>query len=457
MKLEIEVWARKSLGEDALSLMEESVACYKIGAYRSAYLMSYLAFKQTLRERIQKSPAYPECYENRNEWDRNVLKVLRDDDKWENFINEIVEINKVGVKLNDIFMYINREKSINKYNYWKDIRNSCAHAKDEHITSATVEQFWNYLRDNLSEFYVLGGKAYLMSELIDSYNYYISDKKKDISRLLMDIEIVYKQEIKQFFLDFLNQLMAGKKNLINDVNYEFWEAIIHCNEDAIKDAFISSICEKKEIFLDFYKYYPIVLNLIVNLDSRFIKDYINLLLCSEISYINTYKEYFWRILINSLGLQAQSIDIKSITSDYDNFILIEHIEVDGYQKALLNEHNVFKSFIIGAGRDLFKNDSSDHWSYYAWGNIKNDSYVVKYFDYVQWDLELLGMIDSWFGYLKKNVKSRRNPDSKYNGMRRIGTYNKIISNSSDRIQKFCTKQNINLEDYTNINELIIRG
>lgn len=452
MKLEIENWARNNLEEDALSLMEESVVCYKIGAYRSAYLMSYLAFKQTLKDRILRSPAHPECYANSIEWDRNVLKVLENGDKWENFINDIVEAN-TG-KLKDIFVYSNRENSLNKYNYWKNIRNSCAHAKDETITSATVEQFWNYLRDNLSEFYVLGGKKYLMSELIECYKYYISDNKKDIARLLLDIKIVYKQELNQFFLEFLNQLMAESRDIIDDVNYEFWGKIINCVEEAITDAFVSSICEKKEIFLDFYKYYPTLLNLIASIDSRFIQDYINPLLCKELRFNYAYKTYFWNILISSLEIQAQSIAINTITSNYENFILIEHIEVDGYQKAILNEHNVFKSFILGAGRDLFNNDSSDHWSYYAWGNIKNDIYVVKCFDYVKWDLELLSQINSSFGYLLDNVKSRSNIDSKANGMTRIDTYKSIISNCSDKIVKLCADHDISLADYSHINELI---
>ncbi|MCM3786222.1 hypothetical protein M3231_25020 [Neobacillus mesonae] len=449
------------MAEDAQIIMGESVTCYKIGAYRSAYLMSYLAFKQTIRKRILKSPTYPECYNNETEWDRNVLSVLRDDDKWEFFINEIILGNKdksnnkdkAGAKLKEIFLYKNREISVLKYNYWKEIRNSCAHAKDERITSATVEQFWNYIQDNLSEFYVLGGKKYLLSELINCYTYYVSDNKKDISSLLMDIKTVYKQELKQFFFDFLNQLIAGNRKLINDANYEFFGKIIFSEEDDIKDAFISSICNKKEVFLDFYKYYPTVLNLTAGIDSRFIQDYINPLLCREICYMNVYKNCFWGILINSLGIQAQSLNINEITSNYENLKMIE-LEIDEYQQVLLNEHNVFKSFIFGAGRDLFNNDARSHWEYYDWSNTKDDTYVIKCFDYVKWDSELLCKINYEIGYLLENIKSRSRPESKGNGTKRVNTYKTIISNSRGKIQKFCADHNINLEDYPNINELI---
>src|SRR3712207_6479575 len=164
--------------------MEESILCYKIGAFRSAYLMFYLVFKQTIRERIMTAPAYPDCYNNDIEWDKNVLKLLRNDDKWEDTINEIVTTKKAGNKFKDIFSYRNREKTLNRYEYCKNIRNSCAHAKDEHIDSATVEQFWNYIQDDMSEFFVLGGERYSLDELSRRHKYYACDTHKDISNLL---------------------------------------------------------------------------------------------------------------------------------------------------------------------------------------------------------------------------------------------------------------------------------
>lgn len=67
MKIKIENWAENNLVDNAKILMKESVSCYKIGAYRSAYIMSYLAFKQTIRERIISASTYPEYYDNRIE------------------------------------------------------------------------------------------------------------------------------------------------------------------------------------------------------------------------------------------------------------------------------------------------------------------------------------------------------------------------------------------------------
>ncbi|MGU9483667.1 hypothetical protein ACV31K_07175, partial [Clostridium perfringens] len=257
MKSEIEIWSEKNLTDNAKVLMQESIACYKIGAYRSAYIMSYLAFKQTIRERVITAPSYPDCYVDNIEWNNNVVELLKKDDKWEETINKIIEANpekKKDNKFASIFMYSNREKVLIRYKYWKNIRNSCAHAKNESIDSATIEQFWNYIKDDLSEFYVLGGKTYLMNELIDCYKYYDCDAK-DIAHLLMDIKIIYKDELKEFFKEFLNNLIKVKRSLINNKNIKFWEQIIFNHEDIIKNEFVASICEKQEIFLDFYKYF----------------------------------------------------------------------------------------------------------------------------------------------------------------------------------------------------------
>lgn len=52
MKIQIEDWAEKNLAPNAIELMTEAVMCYKVGAYRAAFLLSYLAFKTTIRERV---------------------------------------------------------------------------------------------------------------------------------------------------------------------------------------------------------------------------------------------------------------------------------------------------------------------------------------------------------------------------------------------------------------------
>lgn len=455
MNISMEKWAKRNLSDTAVILMNESLICYKVGAYRSAYLMSYLAFKQTLRARILNSRECPSLYKE-VEWERNVLKKLRDDDKWEEIINDIVMANpesRESGKLASIFKFTNRERTLNRYIYWKNIRNSCAHAKDEHINSATVEQFWNYMQDDMSEFYVLGGKQYLINELVDRYRYYVSDENKDLSQLLGDINIVYKNEMKEFFTSFLDKLISEDRWIINDRNDSFWRQIINFEEEELIKSFVLSLVEKREIFIDFFKYHNNILSIIHQYDSRFIQDYINQVL-QNAYYDDSYGICFWKLMSNVLLLNHQSIDIDSITSKYENFKLIEYIDISTWDAITLNKHNVFKKFIINAGGDLFKNDSNDHWNYYSYNSNKDDKYIVKYFEYIEWDIDLIEKIDSSLGYLKENITSRSNIDSICNGKTRINTYELIINNSNDRIKSFFEENNINIEECTNIKEII---
>lgn len=450
MNLGVENWAQENLSENAMEIMKESIICYKTGAYRAAFLMSYLAFKQTVRERILQSPSYPECYNNDMEWKKNVLKKLKNDDEWENFINEIVKANSDGNKLKRIFIFNNRERCLNRYTYWKDIRNSCAHAKDEHINLATVEQFWNYMQDDLGEFYVLGGKKYLMNELTDSYKYYISDNGKNLSRLLQDIKIVYRDELKQFFIGFLDKLLKEDRNLVNDLNLGFWKNIINCNHKTIQKAFALSISEREDLFLSFYKYFPEILNLITSINLRFMQDYINPLLCKELCYRYMYRECFGKILVNALEIHSQSIEIDSITGNYENLKLINNIELNQYEKNILNEHGIFKAFIFNAGYDFFKNDANDHWDYYNYGSGKSDEYIIKCFSYIKWDKELIKKMDTSFGYLKDSIKTRSNFDSISNGNSRISAYTEILINNKEKIENLCIENDINLDEYIHI-------
>ena len=290
-----------------------------------------------------------------------------------------------------------------------------------------------------------------MNELLECHRYYDCDEK-DISHLLKDVEIVYKRELKGFFEEFLDSLIKVSRNLINSENLKFWEQIIFNKEDVIKEAFALSICEKQDIFLQFYNYFHDILKLAISCNKRFIQDYINPLLCEELSEKYLYKKYFWKMLCGSLIEHPKGIDIESITSNYNNFILIKDIDINEYEKSLLNKYKVFNKFILNAGKDVFRNDSSSHWDYYSYGNIKDDSYISKCFDYIEWDVEMIEKIEWGYEELKDNVEMRSNLDSRINGNTRIELYKQIILKNKNNIKKVCG--DTLLEKYPNINNII---
>ncbi|MFC7358629.1 hypothetical protein ACFQO1_13110, partial [Jejudonia soesokkakensis] len=53
MKLPMEKWLdEQDVSEQAKSTFQEAMICYKAGAYRAAYLFSYLFFMLVVRDRI---------------------------------------------------------------------------------------------------------------------------------------------------------------------------------------------------------------------------------------------------------------------------------------------------------------------------------------------------------------------------------------------------------------------
>lgn len=90
MKLDIEKWNENSenLSEAGKKLLEESVLCYKNVAYRSSFLMSYLSFMVTIKDRVINRRQCPEWIAT-EVWKR-IVNDLTDDDKWEETVIELL-------------------------------------------------------------------------------------------------------------------------------------------------------------------------------------------------------------------------------------------------------------------------------------------------------------------------------------------------------------------------------
>jgi len=90
MKLNIEIWANDTnfLSENGYNLLNESIVCYKNGAYRSSFLTSYLSFMVTLKDRILN---YKRCPENINieTWNKTIND-LKDDNLWEGCLIQLL-------------------------------------------------------------------------------------------------------------------------------------------------------------------------------------------------------------------------------------------------------------------------------------------------------------------------------------------------------------------------------
>lgn len=58
------------------------------------------------------------------------------------------------------------------------------------------------MQDDISEFYVLGGRVYLFDRLMYSYKYFITVGEEKLRYILKDIALVYKRNTIQCFENF---------------------------------------------------------------------------------------------------------------------------------------------------------------------------------------------------------------------------------------------------------------
>lgn len=448
MQLKMEIWAEKNLRENALELFNEAAICYKVGAYRSALLMSYLSFKQTIRERIINSEKPEEI--SAGQWENEIQKSVKNDDKWEEKVNELVESTKTIKGENGIFKFTNRERLLNRYVYWKNVRNSCAHAKSEHISSATVEQFWNYMKDDLPEYYILGGEAYLLNELQQCYRYYSTIGKEKIEKILKDIATVYKSNVKNCFQNFDKELDFS----VNESNFDFWKIIIDNDDPTIIDGFVDCIFEHEEKFTSFYHTFPKLFEMMISRHKEFIQKYLAPIM-EKGCYIDGGDDVFCGLLVKILEENNKLLDLKAVTSNRRTFSIIAQYGWDNDQLETLNHNKIFKQYLFNAGSSFFENDSLSQWDYYGpYGEIIDDD-VKNCFRMTEWDMELVTRLDDSYAFLVNSLPLRTNGDSIRNGERRKRAYEEIVRENADKINSAILAEGREVSEFVNIKEIIL--
>ena len=451
MKLLIEDWSQKNLTENAVDLMEEAVMCYKVGAYRSAYLMSYLAFKTTIRERVLNAPQ-PDGIDDRC-WKDQILAPLDNDNKWEETLNNIVIAAKdEGKGVGAVFKYTNYDRIKNRYEYWKNIRNSCAHAKDEHITSSTVEQFWNYMQDDLPVFYVLGGKQYLLDKLCYDYKYFQTVGREELENVLKDISIIYKRDVTECFSLFYDRIPRCLQ--LDDRNVEFWEIIINGTNKEIQEGFLDFFYSRNdaELFMHWYQLFPQLFHLMINIHREIIQETLAPRLEKQRYYLS--EDVFWHLLVEILKVDGKLINIDTVTSDYYKFKMIEKMNLNEEELEVLHKYKVFKKFLLYAGYKFFKNDSDSHFKYYSYGSETEDTDIELCFQYVEWDIDVVEKLNNAISELESSCECRSNQYSIENGKIRKKIYKKIVCQYKNNIEDTIQKSQKDIGEYKFIFNLL---
>ncbi len=451
MKLEIEKWVDETgvFESVAKKTFEEAILCYKVGAYKSAFIMSYLSFKLTIKQRFlqfdnNSTQSYPT-----DTWN-SIIKKLDNDDKWEETLNQTIRR-----KEEPIIKFMNRDKMITDYDYWRNIRNSCAHAKGEIIDASTVESFWNYLKSNLAKFYVLGGKEYITKEFLDYFRYFkVHKENKDLDRILNDISILYPGNIEKFFCEIIDNFEKESIDLINTFNSEIWEHIINFKNIDIKNGFLKCIGKSDYLLIKFYSFFPDILIYIIELDRKFIVDRLNDFLHHVARDHYNMNKYFLEILHQVIYLYNENIEINDILENCKNAfqtnqinIMIEYLNED--KLLFLKGKGIFKKIIEISYKWIYELDASSQYEQFdKWENRTDE--VILLFTYIKFDIQLLQKLNNKISSLLNSIESRSNVYSSHNGYIAKEMFEKIIENNKDEIKKIIDNSNDNFDNISNI-------
>ena len=217
-------------------LFQESLICYCNRAYKAAYMFSYVAFIEYLRDIIIEHKGIPikfeekwrKKFENKNEgksdaekksviryeWN-TILNNLMNEDEWEKTIINIIN----EAEDNNIFCYDTKVRT--EFAVKKNHRNVCAHNKERIISVATVEDLWDFIAYIKPLSVINGTSEYIIKMLEDIiqfcnrdeykekaheiYGFYMkivgSEKKKVFDEICKKIELYYPNDSNMFFIE----------------------------------------------------------------------------------------------------------------------------------------------------------------------------------------------------------------------------------------------------------------
>lgn len=339
MKIQFESWLEiNDIPEEAQTLFEESIRCYKISAYRSAFIMSYIAFQIILKKRILNAKQLPPNI-NQNCWN-TICSKLGDDDTWDSEVADCVKRSSPD----RIFIITN--PTVSEYEAYRVIRNKCAHGKTGTIDHFHVESFWNFIQENFYRFVVYGGKAGLLQDIENHYDHTITPPGKDVSYIIDRIKIGIRDDdlydlIKDFYV-FCEKDQTRTAYFFSDKNskIDLWDKLVNESNDRIQETVIKFIKEEKgENLCDFAKRYPSTIDMFLS-DMSFARKLWTVLLPKN----NYPREGFWNIIERLIVNRSVPI---SEQNDFDNNLYkcvglsypkerIEILKLTGYFKIVDN-------------------------------------------------------------------------------------------------------------------------
>lgn len=427
MKIKFEEWIEDNqISEEAMNLFRESISCYRIGAYRSAFIMSYIAFQNIMKQRILDASIIPTSIKD-NMW-RTICSKLRDEDEWDTQVAECVKRDKP----NQVFLISESVKKL--YEGFRCIRNTCAHGKSGKIEYFHVEHLWSFIQENFTRFTVNGGKLGIIKMIEDHYDTSITPVGADTTYIVDNIKISIKNdEIEELLESLYKMNIVGNGGRCFSSEWrqiELWDKLVNDSTLAIQEQVITFMKNKHTAKINlFIERYPHTVDLFLS-DSQFSRKLWNEIIFDE-----------WEYWYDGTWIMIDKI--------LDNNIIPEK-EKDNFNKRLFEY--VGSTFPEGKAEILEKTDYFDRLksnlfnrNQYTFPNTfslanSNAISIIKYITKFGLDLETVSTINyligqSQFGYFLDSIHGYLQDDDNWSVFRRILEENDI----TDYTTKFCKK------------------
>lgn len=189
---------KEQINTAAYGLFEDSLRCMKFDIDRPAYLMAYQGMIRHIRDVIvfgERPSTFTEAAWN------DILKGLtleNPDVKWDD--NTYDRIRQGAEKGSRHPKVVNMpDEARNKFPYWRELRNVCAHNKEYFFLKAHTLTLYAFIEQFLLRISVEGGLLTLLAQLDDFYNPVLTPPGGDPSKMIKRIpSMVETGELKQF-------------------------------------------------------------------------------------------------------------------------------------------------------------------------------------------------------------------------------------------------------------------
>lgn len=245
MKIPFEKWLEENnIPGEAMELFSESIICYKISSYRSAFIMSFIAFQNVLKQRILGTSNIPTGITQ--QWWGRTCSDLGDEDKWDKAVLDCVKITNP----NRVFLI--SASVVSEYEAYRVIRNKCAHGKTGKVDNYHVESFWNFIQETFYKFVINGGKSGLIQMIENHYDRTITPLGVDVQPIVNNIMIGVQdgeliallEEIYAFSEE--KSVAFASRFTKRDAVIDLWDKLVNESDLRIHDAVIKFIMDKKE-------------------------------------------------------------------------------------------------------------------------------------------------------------------------------------------------------------------